>query len=60
MPFGQDKPGMSHSTNGLIGNTTNHIPQPQQHRCMAHLNIRRHMEEPLITIPPPYQQPYPC
>jgi hypothetical protein len=30
VPFGQDKPGMSHSADGLIGNTTHHGPQPQQ------------------------------
>jgi hypothetical protein len=30
VPFGQDKPGMSHSADGLIGNTTHHNPQPQQ------------------------------
>jgi hypothetical protein len=30
MPFGQDKPGMSHSVDGLIGTTTHHNSHPQQ------------------------------
>jgi hypothetical protein len=29
VPFGQDKPGMSHSADGLIGTTMHHSPQPQ-------------------------------
>jgi hypothetical protein len=29
VPFGQDKPGMSHSADELIGTTTHHSPQPQ-------------------------------
>jgi hypothetical protein len=40
VPFGQDKPRISHFTDGLIGTTTQ-------------LNIHQYMEEPLIILLPP-------
>jgi hypothetical protein len=59
MPFGQDKPGMSHSVDGLIGTTTHHNPyppQPTMYGTPPYLSV--YGGNPYYP-PPPYQQPYP-
>jgi hypothetical protein len=59
MPFGQDKPGMSHSTDGLIGNTTHHNPPPQQPPMYVTPQYPLAYGGIPYYPPPPYQQPYP-
>jgi hypothetical protein len=59
MPFGQDKPGMSHSVDGLIGTTTHHnshLQQPPMYGTPQYLSA---YGGPPYYPPPPYQQPYP-
>jgi hypothetical protein len=59
MPFDQDKPRMSHSADGLIGNTTHHNPQPQQPPMYGTPQYPLAYGGILYYPPPPYQQPYP-
>jgi hypothetical protein len=59
MPFGQDKPGMSHSADRLIGNTTHHNPQPQQPPMYGTPQYPSAYGGTPYYPPPPYQQPYP-
>jgi hypothetical protein len=59
MPFGQDKPGMSHSADGLIGNTTHHNPPPQQPPMYGTPQYPSAYGGIPYYPPPPYQQPYP-
>jgi hypothetical protein len=59
IPFGQDKPGMSHTTNGLIGTTTHHNTYNQS-PPMYGAPQYPHPYGGLSYYPPPsYQQPYP-
>jgi hypothetical protein len=60
MPFGQDKPGMSHSVDRLIGNTTHHHPQPQQPPMYGTPKYLSAYGGIPYYPPPPYQQPYPA
>jgi hypothetical protein len=59
MPFGQDKPGMSHSADGLIGTTTHHNSHPQQPPMYGTPQYPPAYGGPPYYPPPPYQQPYP-
>jgi hypothetical protein len=59
VPFGQDKPGMSHSADKLIGNTTHHGPQPQQPPMYGTPQCPPTYGGTSYFPPPPYQQPYP-
>jgi hypothetical protein len=60
MLFGQDKPGMSHSIDGLIGiNTTHHSPQPQKPPMYGTPQYPPAYGGTPYYPPPPYQQPYP-
>jgi hypothetical protein len=58
-PFGQDKPGMSHSADGLIGATTHHGPQPQQPPMYGTPQYPPVYGGTPYYPPPAYQQPYP-
>jgi hypothetical protein len=58
MPFGQDKPGMSHSVDRLIGNTTHHNPQTQQPPIYGTPQYLSAYGGPPYYPPPLYQQPY--
>jgi hypothetical protein len=58
IPFGQDKPGMSHSVDGLIGTTTHHNPHPQK-TPMYGTPQYPSIHGGSLYYPPPYQQPYP-
>jgi hypothetical protein len=58
-PFGQDKPGMSHSADGLIGATTHHGPQPQQSPMYGTPQYPPVYGGTPYYPPPAYQQPYP-
>jgi hypothetical protein len=58
VPFGQDKPGMSHMVDGLIGTMTHHNPYiqpPPMYGTPQYLSI---YGGPSYYPPPPYQQPY--
>jgi hypothetical protein len=57
MPFGQDKPGMSHSTYGLISNTTHHNPQTQKPNVW-HTSICTNLWRTPLLSSAPYQQQY--
>jgi hypothetical protein len=58
-PFGQDKPGMSHSADGLIGATTHHGPQPQPPSMYGTPQYPPvYGGTPYYPLPT-YQQPYP-
>jgi hypothetical protein len=57
--FGQDKPGMSHSTDGLIGTTTHYGPQPQPPPMYGTPQYPLEYRGTYYYPPPPYQQPYP-
>jgi hypothetical protein len=59
VPFGQDKPGMSHSADGLIGATTHHSPQPQPPPMYGMPQYPPAYGGTSYYPPPPYQQPYP-
>jgi hypothetical protein len=59
MPFSQDKPRMSHSTDGLIGNTTHNSPQPQHPPMYGTPQYPPAYGGTSYYTPPPYQQPYP-
>jgi hypothetical protein len=59
MSFGQDKPGMSHSVDRLIGNTTHHGPQTQQPPMYGTPQYPSAYGGTSYYPPPPYQQPYP-
>jgi hypothetical protein len=59
VPFGQDKPGMSHSTDGLIGNTTHHNPEPPKPQMYGTPQYLSTYGGTYYYPPPPYQQPYP-
>jgi hypothetical protein len=59
VPFGQDKPGMSHAANGLIGATTHHNPQPQPPPMYGTPQYPPSYGGTPYYPPPPYQQPYP-
>jgi hypothetical protein len=59
MPFGQDKPRMSHSADGLIGNTTHHGPQPPKPLMYGIPQYPSAYGGTPYYPPPPYQQPYP-
>jgi hypothetical protein len=52
IPFGQDKLGMSHATDGLIGSMTHLNITTTHHLLMVQININNHMEEHLITLVP--------
>jgi hypothetical protein len=59
VPFNQDKPGMSHSADGLIGTTTHHNPYiqpPPMYGTPQYLPI---YGGPSYYPPPLYQQSYP-
>jgi hypothetical protein len=59
VPFGQDKPGMSHSADGLIGTTTHHNPYPPQPTIYGtHPYPLAYGGNPYYP-PPLYQQLYP-
>jgi hypothetical protein len=58
MPFGQDKPGMSHSADGLIGTTTHHNSHPQQPPMYGTPQYPLTYGGIPYYPPPPYQQPY--
>jgi hypothetical protein len=58
-PFGQDKTGMSHSADGLIGATTHHGPQPQQSPMYGTPQYPPVYGGTPYYPPPAYQQPYP-
>jgi hypothetical protein len=58
-PFGQDKPGMSHSADGLIGATTHHGPQPQQPPMYGTPQYPPVYGGTPYYPPPAYQQSYP-
>jgi hypothetical protein len=59
VPFGQDKPGMSHLANRLIGNSTHHGPQHQQPPMYGTPQYPLAYGGTSYYPPPPYQQPYP-
>jgi hypothetical protein len=59
VPFGQDKPGMSHSADGLIGATMHHSPQPQPPPMYGTPQYPPAYGGTSYYPPPPYQQPYP-
>jgi hypothetical protein len=59
MPFGQDKPRMSHSAERLISNTTHHSPQPQPPPMYGTPQYPLAYGETSYYPPLPYQQPYP-
>jgi hypothetical protein len=59
VPLGQDKPGMSHSADGLIGATTHHGPQPQPPPMYGTPQYPPSYGGTSYYRPPPYQQPYP-
>jgi hypothetical protein len=59
VPFGQDKPGMSHSIDELIGATTHHGPQPQPPPMYGTPQYPLAYGGTSYYPPPPYQQPYP-
>jgi hypothetical protein len=59
MPFGQDKPGMSHSADGLIGTTTHHNSHPQQPPMYGTPQYPPAYGGTPYYPPPTYQQPYP-
>jgi hypothetical protein len=59
VPFGQDKPGMSHSADGLIGTTTHHGPPPHPPPRYATPQYPPAYGGTPYYPPPAYQQPYP-
>jgi hypothetical protein len=59
VPFGQDKPRMSHSANRLIGATTHHGPQPQPPPMYGTPQYPLAYGGTPYYPPPPYQHPYP-
>jgi hypothetical protein len=59
VPFGQDKPGMSHSVDGLIGATTHQNPCIQPPPMYGTPQHPLMYGGPLYYPPPPYQHPYP-
>jgi hypothetical protein len=59
VPFSQDKPGMSHSANGLIGTTTHHNLYTQPPPMYGTPQYPSMYGRPPYFPPPPYQQPYP-
>jgi hypothetical protein len=59
VPFGQDKPGMPHSADELIGATTHHGPQPKPPSMYGTPQYLPAYGGTPYYPPPPYQQPYP-
>jgi hypothetical protein len=59
VPFGQDKPGMSHSADRLIGATTHHGPQPQPPSMYGTPQYPPAYGGTSYYPPPLYQHPYP-
>jgi hypothetical protein len=59
VPFGQDKPGMSHSADGLIGTTTHHGPPPHPPPRYGTPQYPPAYGGTPYYPPPAYQQPYP-
>jgi hypothetical protein len=59
VPFGQDKPGMSHSADRLIGATMHHSPQPQPPLMYGTPQYPPTYGGTSYYPPPPYQQLYP-
>jgi hypothetical protein len=59
VPFGQDKPGMSHAVDGLIGTMTHHNPYIQPPPMYGTPQYPSIYGGPSYYPPPPYQQPYP-
>jgi hypothetical protein len=57
--FDQDKTGMSHSADRLIGNTNHHGPKPQQPPMYGTPQYPQAYGGTSYYPPPPYQQPYP-
>jgi hypothetical protein len=57
--FGQDKLGMSHSADRLIGNTTHHGPQPQKPPMYGTPQYPPSYGGTSYYPPPTYPQPYP-
>jgi hypothetical protein len=58
VPFDQDKPGMSHAVDGLIGTTTHHNPYIQPPPMYDTPQYPLIYGGPPYYLPPPYQQPY--
>jgi hypothetical protein len=58
VPFGHDKPGMSHSVDGFIGTTTHHNLHLQQQPMYGTPQYPSIYGGPSYYTPPPYQQPY--
>jgi hypothetical protein len=58
MSFGQDKPQMSHSADGLIGNTKHHSPQPQEPPMYVTPQYPLTYGGTSYYPPPPYKKPY--
>jgi hypothetical protein len=59
VPFVQDKPGMSHSADRLIGTTTHHGPPPHPPPRYATPQYPLSYGGTPYYPPPAYQQPYP-
>jgi hypothetical protein len=59
IPFGQDKPGMSHAVDGLIGTTTHHNPYNKRQPMYDTPQYPQPYGGPSYYPLPPYQQPYP-
>jgi hypothetical protein len=58
LPFGQDKPGISHTTDGLIGTMTHHNPYIQPPTIYVAPQYLQLYGVPSYYPPPPYQHPY--
>jgi hypothetical protein len=54
VPFGQDKPRMSHATDGLIGTTTHHNPYIQPPPMYGAPQYLQPYGGPSYYPPPPY------
>jgi hypothetical protein len=59
VPFVQDKPGMSHAVDGLIGTTKHHNPYNYPPHMYGATQYPQPYGGPSYYPPPPYQQPYP-
>jgi hypothetical protein len=59
VPFGKEKPRMSHAANGMIGTTTHHKPYIQPPPMYGAPQYPQPYGGPSYYPPPPYQQPYP-
>jgi hypothetical protein len=59
LPFGQDKPRMSHLADGLISTMTNHNHYNQPPPMYGAPQYMQPYGGPYYYPPPPYQHPYP-